>query len=449
MSRTYVIERFLYHFSDLDYEVLNPSSLLDPSTPMTFVGSAGLTQIENGIEHSREHCGERYVLVQNCFRHFDIAKVGRSPMHLSLFGMGGAFSFGEVSRKDTLSKIWSFLVDVLDLDSQRLWVTYFAGGKLERHSFAEDEETRDTWRALGVESTHLVGLGIEGGFWKQGDGLSGKERYRKCGATTEVFFDRGPHLRCGTECGPGCKCGRFIEVSNILFIHSFIDGETNAMIPMVTPFDETVIGIERIAAAIFEHEGVFDLPYFRPVLNFIRDHYELDEVMGVDNCEESERVIADHARALLFLTADGAPAPGKGGRARIMRLLVRGIVTRMQILRIRDERFFPGLIDLMLKQYEDPYSHLKDGRDKVLLYFSEEKKRFHRTLSRGYRRLDQILEGDDSDSISALQALRLVKQRGFPYPLLKATLEQRSVAFEPQEYWQAHEHWYQSLLSRN
>jgi alanyl-tRNA synthetase len=415
---------------------------------MTFVGSAGLAQIENGIEQGEERQGERYVLVQICFRHFDIEKVGKTPVHLSLFGMGGAFSFGEVSRSDTLSKIWSFFTDELGIDTSRLWATCFSGGTLEGHLFPPDETTRETWVALGLNPTHVVEVGIETGFWKQGDGLSGKERYRKCGPTTELFYDRGTHLRCGPGCRPGCGCGRFIEISNILFIHFYIDEATKTVAPIVTPFDETVIGIERVATALCELETVFDLPAFERAIRFIRTAYDPREVMGTDNREESARVIADHARALLFLTADDAPAPGKGGRARIMRLLVRGIVTRLRILRIQNKAFFPDLIDLLLETYGDRYPHLVDGRDKVVTYFDEERETFRQTLSRGYQRLDEILAEDEQAAVSGAQALHLVKEKGLPYPLLKATLEHRSIPFQPQEYWRAHERWYQGILAQ-
>jgi alanyl-tRNA synthetase len=64
---------------------------------MTFVSSAGLAQIKISIEHSAEQHRERYVLVQSCFHHFDLEKVGQNPVHLSLFEMGGAFAFGKVT----------------------------------------------------------------------------------------------------------------------------------------------------------------------------------------------------------------------------------------------------------------------------------------------------------------------------------------------------------------
>jgi alanyl-tRNA synthetase len=449
MSYSFIEKHFKRHYASHDYEVLPPGSLLDPSTPMTFVGSAGLAQVEHGIEHREEHSGERYVLVQNCFRHFDIEKVGKDPVHLSLFGMGGAFAFGRVSRRDTLGKIWTFLTDELGFDKQRLWATYFTGGELEGHDLTPDRETYTTWQALGLDTEHIVGVGLEEGYWKQGDGLEGNDRYRKCGPTTELFYDRGAYLCCGPRCRPGCQCGRFIEMSNILFIHDFMDEETNVLSPMVTPFDETVIGIERVAVALNESTGVFELPCFAPVLRFIRDHYKREDVLGDANPRESERVIADHARALLFLTADGAPAPGKGGRARIMRLLIRGFVTQMRILGVEDRFFFGSLIDRLVDIYRDQYPHLERWREATVGYFRQEKVKFQRTLSRGYKQLDRVLSRDDVSSVSGGQAIHLVKRKGFPYPLLKATLEERSVAFDPQEYHRAHDRWYQKILAQN
>ncbi len=447
MSILNVKEQFVHHYQSQNYEVLPCGSLLDPATPMTFVGSAGLTQIENDIAQGEDHAGERYVLVQTCFRHFDLNKVGQDPVHLSLFGMGGAFAFGQVSRQDTLSKIWDFLTDKLALPQERIWATYFGGGTLDGHTFPENTETYKTWHGLGLVSPHIVAVDIDTGFWKQGGGLAGEARFRKCGPTTELFFDRDPTMRCGPQCQPGCPCGRFVEIANILFLHSQLDQVTKKSLPMVTPFDETVIGVERVAMIHQKKNSVFELEYFQPLMQLINAYAPPQAEVSAGQKLRSVRVIADHTRALLFLTADGAPPPGKGGRQRIMRLLVRGIITRQKILEITDEAFFSTVLDATLMLYKAQFRDPKQVRGRLLGYFREESEKFEATLLRGYRRLERCISIEEEEAVSGKQALDLVKAYGFPLPLLKVTLAKRGIPFDKRGYGKAYVRWRREVVN--
>lgn len=436
-----VHERFLEFYAQQDYALLPAGSLLDPATPMTFVGSAGLTQIETGIERDTGRHGERYALVQPCFRHFDVDKVGQSPVHLSLFEMGGAFAFGRAPRAETLGRIWTFLTQVLGFAPERLWATWFSGGSVDGHGFPADEKTLKTWLALGIAPERLVAVGADTGFWKQGAGLDGVERFRKCGPTTEIFFDRDPGRSCGPGCRPGCACGRFVEISNILFIHFLMDQAAQSVAPLATPFDETVIGVERLAMVQQGKASVFDLEVFTPIIAFIRSQ---QRSVGAP---ESAALIADHLRALLFLTFDGAPSPGKGGRARIMRLLIRGILTHQQVLGITDPDFIPRLVDVGITHYRPLYLNLGQSRDRLLRYFERERPRFERTLAQGYREMEHYISGSGMPVMPGASALSLVKEHGMPLPLLEKALIERGMALDRADYRRAYALWRQVNIS--
>ena len=433
--------RFLDFYDQQDYAHLPAGSLLDPATPMTFVGSAGLTQIETGIEHTAERHGERYVLVQPCFRHFDLEKVGQSPVHLSLFEMGGAFAFGNVPRAETLAHIWNFLTKALGFAPERLWATCFNGGEVDGHAFVADLVTFRAWQTLGIAPQHLLAVGPDIGFWKQGAGLEGVERFRKCGPTTEIFFDRAPEQDCSSNCRPGCACGRFVELSNILFIHFLMDEETHTVAPLATPFDETVIGIERASMAQQGKASVFDLEAFAPIVAFIHSQQQ------GEGAPESAAVIADHLRALLFLTANDAPPPGKGGRARIMRLLIRGILTHQQVLNITSPDFIARLVDVAVAHYQARYPALGGSRERLLRYFERERPRFEHTLAQGYRELERYLSAGTAHMLQGPQALSLVKEHGLPLPLLEKSLSGRGMALDHADYQQTYDLWRQANIS--
>lgn len=437
-------QQFLRYYQDNGFKLLSGTSLLDPSVPMTFVMSAGLGQIEELAEQGNQK-GNRYVLLQKCFRHFDLDRIGKSHVHLSLFEMPGAFSFGQESREETLERIWLFLTEELGFDQRRLWATYFAGGEILGHQFDADKETCQAWQRIGLPSSRIVALGGDDNFWKQGIGISGGQVLRKCGPTTEVFFDRGPDWSCGPDCRPSCQCGRFVEFVNSLFIFSRVDEKTQALVTLDEPFTETVIGNERAAMLLQGKSSVFEIESIAPLIEWVQSFYKRNPSDAVDGVR-SERVVVDYVRALVFLTADGAPAPGKGGRHRIMRMLIRGVLTHQKVLGIADPSFVPSLVNAMIELNQSDYPEVKEGHTHLLTYLATEGERFEKTLSKAHRRLDRLIQREGNGSISGEQALQLVKNYGFPLPLLEITLAQKDIQFSRREYRQALVRWRQAVV---
>ena len=157
-------------------------------------------------------------------------------------------------------------------------------------------------------------------------------------------------------------------------------------------------------------------------------------------------MIVDYIRALVFLAADGAPPPGKGGRHRIMRMLIRGVLTHQKVLGIADHNFVPSLIAETIELYQRDFPEVKEGHTRLLTYLANEGERFEKTLSTAHRQLDRLIQRGGDSSISGEQALKLVKNYGFPLPLLEVKLAQRDIQFNRQEYGQALTRWRQAVV---
>ncbi|MCI5158575.1 MAG: hypothetical protein D3906_09080 [Candidatus Electrothrix sp. AUS1_2] len=209
---------FIEYYRNFGFRQLQCASLLHPSLPKTFVMSAGRTQIDDEIAAGTYRKGDRFVLLQPCFRHFDLEKIGESPFHLSLFEMGGAYCFGTPSRQEMLEKIWYFLTRKIGVSSKKLWATYFSGDEVDGLQIPPDSESIEALEQIGVSPLQMVGLGAEANLLKEGLGNSPEKRWRKLGPMVEFFFDRGEQRRCSPTCRAGCQCRRFIEISNTLFI---------------------------------------------------------------------------------------------------------------------------------------------------------------------------------------------------------------------------------------
>jgi alanyl-tRNA synthetase len=131
-------QRFVEYYQQRDFQLLPRASMLHPSIPMSFVMSAGLVQVETSLAKTKNRSGNKFVLVQDCFRHFDLDKIGKDNVHLSLFEMPAAFVFGEDTERNAIKYIWELTTNVLGIDPQKLWVSYFEGDEVEGHRVTED-----------------------------------------------------------------------------------------------------------------------------------------------------------------------------------------------------------------------------------------------------------------------------------------------------------------------
>jgi alanyl-tRNA synthetase len=454
---------FLDFFHQRGYTSLPGSPLLDESIKMSFVMSAGLVQVERALQLTGQPLKRRFALVQSCFRHFDMMEgFGASPDHLSLFRMAGAFCFGRLERRARIAEVWDLLSTVYGLGMESLWITYFTGGCVWEHPFDLDTETFQSWMDIGIPAKRIVAS--EENFWKQSPlmGTSKEYPHLKCGPNCEIFFDRGEMFACGLACRPGCRCGRFVEFLNILFIGWEQDPDDNQIRPLADPFVEVVVGVERLAMILQGANSVYEIESFPLLLDVLEELSGKNTVQGEDR-ESQMRLLADHLRSMLFLVADGAPRPGHGGRARIMRRLARNLLTSQIILDLPRSRetllspAIPQMLDILLDFYrtEHPFpgrpaprmleAHpcLVSTPEKLLEFLETEASLFEKTIRRGLHTLDKLINRHPTRYLSGSEMLALVVSEGLPEAYLTWVLDQKQIHYSWEEYllerrqWQA------------
>lgn len=402
--------------------------------------SAGLAQVETSLVQAPSRDGDQFVLVQECFRHFDLDLVGTDGIHLSLFEMPAAFVFTPNGKEENIRQIWEWTTSVMGMEANQIWVSYFKGGKVLNEYVPGDEGTRHAWMKMGIPEDRIVGLGVSQNYWVQGTGISGMETSRKAGPNTELFYDRGVGRSCGPTCRPGCKCGRFVEFANTLHICRELDSTGTSLRPMTEPFAETVIGTERVAMICQGVQSVYDTDVYHPIIEAIRGltcALDLPEPL----LTASLRVIADHLRALYVLAIDGAPKPGKNGRQRIIKRLVRGVITRQIILGIELGRSLPILIDCIPQELNSHLQGTQEDRRRLKSYFSAESPKFLKTIERGLRQLERLLTENHGRSLSGHQIVHLEKKWGLPHSLTARILWDKGLIFSGQEYRDSLKEW--------
>src|SRR4030042_755222 len=224
---------FLDFFESKGHTIIPSSSLIPQSDPTLLLTSAGMVPFKPYYLGEAVPPNRRLASCQKCFRTTDIEAVG-DPTHLTFFEMLGNFSIGDYFKKEAIALAWEFVIKHLKIPKEKLWITIFR----------DDDIAHDLWRDQNVPEERIVRLDEKDNFWGPA-GNSGP-----CGPCSEIHYDFGKEAGCGKpDCGPGCDCGRFSEIWNLVFTqyNQDIDGKR---IPLPKPNIDTGMGLERAAAVM-------------------------------------------------------------------------------------------------------------------------------------------------------------------------------------------------------
>jgi alanyl-tRNA synthetase len=393
---------FLSFFEEKGHKIISSSSLIPHGDPTLLLTSAGMVQFKPYFLGEAIPPGPRLASCQKCFRTTDIESVGDTT-HLTFFEMLGNFSVGDYFKPEAISWAWEFVTQRLGLPPERLWVTIFT----------DDDESFHIWREIGIPEPRILRLGEKDNFWGPA-GSSGP-----CGPCSEIHYDFGEEIGCGKEsCAPGCDCGRFSEIWNLVF-NQYNQDEAGHRTLLPKPNIDTGMGLERTAAAIQGKTSVYETDLFTPVIERISKL--AGKKYGSDNsADNAMRIIAEHSRGIAFLIADGV-MPSNEGRGYVLRRLLRRAALFGRRLGL-DEPFLVKTAKITIEQMGHIYPEIVQRQDFINKVVELEEARFSETLSTGLELLDEIMEGatvKKTGKILGEQAFKLYDTYGFPVELTK------------------------------
>ncbi len=450
MRASEIRSSFLDYFQRHGHAVRPSSSLVPGDDPTLLFTNAGMVQFKKvflGLEDT--DFGRRATTSQKCVRaggkHNDLEQVGHTARHHTFFEMLGNFSFGDYFKRDAIRFAWE-------------WVTGpRAEGNLgidPRHVrdsvFRDDQEARELWREVaGVPDSRIYGLGEKDNFWQMAD-------TGPCGPCSELYVDLArlaadwefPEGASGewtdltrTEFSvdafvEGAEAGRFLEIWNLVFMQ-FDRQPDGTLVPLPKPSVDTGAGLERIAAVmqgvtnnfhtdvfaplIAKIEEVVGLPYEGRVAASVRKH-------AVDPA--SFRVLADHARAVAFLLADGV-FPSNEGRGYVLRRILRRAVRHAWLLG-RREPTLTHVVQAVISSMSGVFPELGQRATHIAETTRAEEERFLATIDGGMRRFEEIAPQHTTQGSTAVRgtvsgddAFRLYDTYGFPLDLTELMARER------------------------
>ncbi|MFC2006694.1 alanine--tRNA ligase [Chloroflexota bacterium] len=393
---------FLSFFKSKGHKIIPSSSLIPHGDPTLLLTSAGMVQFKPYFLSEAVPPNPRLASCQKCFRTTDIESVGDST-HLTFFEMLGNFSIGDYFKKEAISWAWEFVRERLGLPAERLWITIFL----------DDNESFDYWRQMGVPEERILRFCEKTNFWGPA-GDSGP-----CGPCSEIHYDLGEEIGCKkSACAPGCDCGRFSEIWNLVFTQYNQDKDGHRT-PLPKPNIDTGMGLERTIAVVQGKTSVYDTDLFTTLLNGIAS--TVGRKYGSDDeADKAMRVVAEHGRALPFLIADGV-IPSNEGRGYVLRRLFRRAILFGRRLGIK-QPFLNHITGLTVGHLANIYPELLQRQNFISYVVETEESKFRETLNTGLELLDGIMEKLTSKGdykISGQIGFKLYDTYGFPIEITR------------------------------
>jgi alanyl-tRNA synthetase len=416
---------FLDFFVAKGHREVPSSSLAPADDPTLLFTNAGMVQFKRTFLGQEQREYARATTCQKCVRaggkHNDLEQVGHTKRHHTFFEMLGNFSFGDYFKRDAIAYAWEFVTSPqwLGIPAERLRVTV-------HHT---DDEARRYWREIsGLPDHRIYGLGDKDNFWQMGD-------TGPCGPCSEIYVDlEWAEGRTGgqpDEVIPQAEFerlaeeGRFLEIWNLVFMQ-FDRSADGTLTPLPKPSVDTGAGLERIAAVMQGEDDNFHTDVFQPLID------RVGELVGVPydrNAENraSYRVLADHARAVSFLLADGV-YPSNEGRGYVLRRILRRAVRHAWLVG-RREPTLALLSDVVVRQMGEIYPELTAKAGFIHEVTETEERRFLETIEGGLARLEEIF-ASGATTISGEDAFKLYDTYGFPIDLTQIIAGERGVGVE-------------------
>ena len=391
-------DEFIKYFEKNGHRQIPSAPIVPENDPTVLFNTAGMQPLVPYLMGEEHPYGKRLCDYQKCVRLTDLDEIGDKTHH-TFFEMLGNWSLGDYFKREAIGYSFEFLTKILNIPVERLAVTVFEGDD----NIPRDEVSACRWKELGISDDRIAYLGIRDNFWIAGE--SGP-----CGGDTEIFYFRSDD-EIPEKFDP--EDDRWVEIWNNVFMEFYKD-ENGKISELKQKNVDTGMGLERIVAVL---EGVDD-NYKSSIWSDIID--ELEEISGLsyEGNEKSMRIIVDHIRTAVFIAADPAGIkPSNTDQGYILRRLIRRAIRQARKLGIDiNSNFDEQIALLIISKYEKYYSELDLNKQVVLDVLANEKKKFSRTLEKGLREFEKLVNSDEK-VIGKDISFKLYDTYGFPIEL--------------------------------
>ncbi len=385
---------FINFFISKGHKQIPSAPVVPENDPSVLFNTAGMQPLIPYLMGEPHPYGTRLCDYQKCIRTNDLDAIGDTTHH-TFFEMLGNWSLGDYFKDESISWSFEFLTEHLNIPVERLAVTVFAGNDL----IPFDEVSYNKWLSLGIKKERIAKT-VEDNFWIAG--ASGP-----CGPDTEIFYFRS-NDEIPENFDPEDE--RWVEIWNNVFMQYFKD-EAGNVTELPKKNVDTGMGVERVTAILESVNDNYKSSIWSDVIDLISNISNLP----YEGNEESMRIIADHIRTAVFISADPAGIkPSNTDQGYILRRLIRRAIRHAKKLNIDiNSNWEEQIARLLISKYKKYYSELDSNEVVVLEVLKNEKEKFNRTLEKGLREFAKVSNKDIDGDV----AFHLYDTYGFPIEL--------------------------------
>ena len=399
-----VRDGFIDFFRQRGHAFVPSSSLLPAGDATLLFTNAGMNQFKAIFLGTEKPAATRVANSQKCIRaggkHNDLEDVGHDTYHHTFFEMLGNWSFGDYFKEDAIRWAWELLTGVWHLPKERLHATVFGGDEGEQ--LAPDDEAADLWRNVtDIDPTHIHRGSKKDNFWEMGE-------TGPCGPCSEIHYDFTPDLSGGPLVNVGDA--RVMEFWNLVFMQ-FNRGADGKLQPLPAKHVDTGMGLERVTRILQGVDSNYGIDVFRSLFDATQRLSQAGPYKGSldDLTDVAYRVIADHARALVFAIADGIIPSNEGRGYVVRRILRRAARYGRQYLKIEGP-FLSKLAPTVAELMGDAFPEVRQRQKQVIETIAAEEKAFGRTLDRGIEHFAEF-------AVTAI-GQQIATERGWSSPVI-------------------------------
>ncbi|NBT07358.1 MAG: alanine--tRNA ligase [Chitinophagia bacterium] len=415
MKSPEIRQQFLDFFASKGHAIVPSAPIVVKNDPTLLFTNAGMNQFKDFFLGNQEPTHKRIADTQKCLRvsgkHNDLEEVGVDTYHHTMFEMLGNWSFGDYFKGEAIEWSWELLTKVYGIDPARLYVTVFEGDASE--NLPASSVALMHWKKWVTEDKIVYG-NKKDNFWEMGD-------TGPCGPCSEIHVD----MRSAEEIAkiPGRDLinkdhPQVIEIWNNVFIQ-YNRKKDGSLEPLPNKHVDTGMGFERLVRVIQNKKSNYDTDVFTGTIEVVEkitnkkyDYSDTKEAVAF-------RVIADHIRAIAFTIADGQ-LPANTGAGYVIRRILRRAVRYYYSYLDYKHPLLHQLMSHLAKQFENVFPELIGQLEFVTKVVKEEEEGFLRTLEKGLKRMDDIINTHPKNStIEGKLVFELFDTFGFPVDLTR------------------------------
>ena len=431
MTANEIRNSFKKFFEEKGHVIVPSAPMVVKDDPTLMFTNAGMNQWKDIILGQRDPEPRRRADSQKCLRvsgkHNDLEEVGHDTYHHTMFEMLGNWSFGDYFKEGAIDMAWEYLVDVLKLNPEDLYVTVFEGSPEE--NLQRDDEAARFW-LKHVPADHIINGNKHDNFWEMGD-------TGPCGPCSEIHLDsRSAEEKAKV---PGRELvnkddPQVIEIWNIVFMQ--FERKTDGHLePLSMNVIDTGMGFERLVRAIQGKQSNYDTDVFQPIIKAISDMtgYKYGEKEETD---VAMRVVSDHLRTIAFSIADGQ-LPGNAKAGYVIRRILRRAVRYAYTFLGQKEAFMYRLLPVLIREMGETYPELEAQKELISKVMKEEEDSFLRTLETGIRLLDGVMDETKQQGktvIDGEKAFTLFDTYGFPLDLTELICRENGLTVDEDRF---------------